>query len=90
LCEGRGGNGGRGGNAGISEDIEVYVKDDDTDLLLLVNNLDERAPKGGEGGEFGLGGSAGIFSYKIIYTNDNNYDFLKVKAVLVVLSTGTQ
>ena len=66
------------------------MKDDDTDLLLLVNNLDERAPKGGEGGEFGLGGSAGIFSYKIIYTNDNNYDFLKVKAVLVVLSTGTQ
>jgi hypothetical protein len=55
-----GGNGGMGGNAGHSADITVLVKEHDMDLLSLLGEVSNGAPKGGEKGNFGLGGSGGV------------------------------
>lgn len=60
-----GGSGGDGGNGGRGGNIKIYVPEFQSELLMLVKNIDNSAGRagdagsGGRGGDGGDGGSAG-------------------------------
>lgn len=56
---GKGGNGGHGANAGLSGNIDVYIKEGDIDLLICLDKADVSEARGGHGGPFGVGGVGG-------------------------------
>jgi hypothetical protein len=56
---GRGGNGGNGGNAGQSGNIEIFVKEEDIDLLVALKQTEVGEAKGGKCGSHGVGGLGG-------------------------------
>lgn len=60
---GNGGDGGDGGAAGSGAPVVVDVPADDTDLLMLINDVNVAAgtqARGGDGGNGGSGGRGGI------------------------------